>query len=80
MKVKDLIFELEKIDPNLEIYGYSEDESIATSKKPFHFFFVDSVSMNRAILSRSTDGSPQAQFDNGHGSQKLALINMVADF
>ncbi len=80
MKVKDLISELEKIDPNLEIYGYSEDESIATAKKPFRFFFVDSVSINLATLSRDANGSPQAKFDSSPGSQKLALITMVADF
>jgi hypothetical protein len=80
MKVKDLIKELGKIDQNLEIYGYSEDESIATAKKPFRFFVVDSVSINPAILSRDSDGSPQAKFDDGPGSQKLALITMVADF
>lgn len=80
MKVKDLISDLGKIDPNLEIYGYSEDEYIATTKKPFRFFLVDSVSVNHVILSRDADGSPDAKFDSGPGSQKLALITMVADF
>ncbi|MBV6816215.1 hypothetical protein ACE15N_23360 (plasmid) [Xanthomonas campestris pv. passiflorae] len=80
MKVKDLIAQLSKIDQNMEVYGYSEDESIATNERPFRLFFVDDVSVNGAILSRGSDGIPQATFDNGPGSQRLALINMSADF
>jgi hypothetical protein len=80
LKVKDLIAQLSKIDQNLDVYGYSEDESIATHDKPFRFFFIDGVSVNAAILSRGNDGAPQATFDHGPGSQRLALINMSADF
>jgi len=80
LKVKDLISVLSKVDQNLEVYGFSEDESIATDDKPFRFFFVDDVSVNGVILSRGDDGSPQATFDSGPGSQRLVLINMSADF
>jgi hypothetical protein len=80
LKVKDLISQLSKVDQNLEVYGYSEDESIATDDKPFRFFSVDHVSVNGVILSRGKDGSPQATFDSGPGSQRLALINISADF
>lgn len=80
MKVKDLIARLGTIDQNLEVYGYSEDESIATHDKPFRFFFVDDVSVSDAVLSRGRDGSPGAIFDNGPSSQRLALINISSDF
>lgn len=80
MKVKDLIAQLSKIDENLEIYGYSEDESISTHDKPFRLFFIDDVSTNAVILTRGNDGMPQASFSSGPGSQRLALINMSADF
>lgn len=80
MKVKDLIAQLSKIDQNLEVYGYSEDESIATQEKPFRFFAVEDVSVNRAILNRGKYGTPEAVFDSGEGSQNLAFLNMTADF
>lgn len=80
MKVKDLIAQLSEIDQNLEVYGYAEDESISSHDKPFRFFLVDDVSVSNAILSRGSDGSPSAIFDNGAGSQQLALINICSDF
>ena len=80
MKVKDLIVQLGKLDQDLEIYGYSEDESIATDDKLFRLFSVDHVDTRSAILSRAEDRSPQATFDSGPDSQKLALINMSVDF
>ena len=30
MKVRELITQLEKLDPNLEVYCYTEDERFAT--------------------------------------------------
>jgi hypothetical protein len=80
VKVNDLIAQLSKIDQNLEIHDYSEDESIATHEKPFRFFFIDNNSVNWAILSRGDDGMPQSTFDNGPVSQRLALISKIADF
>lgn len=80
MKVRDLIAQLSKIDQDMEVYGYTEDESFATHDKPFRLFFVDDVSVNSAILTRGNDGTPQANFDSGPGSQRLALINMSVDF
>lgn len=75
-----MIAQLSKIDQNLEVYGYSEDESVATNERPFRFLFIDDISVNGVILSRDDDGIPQAIFDNGPGSQRLVLINMSADF
>lgn len=80
MKVKELIAQLGKLDQGLEIYGYCEDESIATEDKPFRFFFVEDVSTTVAILSRAEDRSPQVTFDSGPGSRRYALINVSADF
>lgn len=80
MKVKYLIVELSKIDQNLDVFGYSESNSIATEQKPFRFFLIEDVSVNQAILSRGRDGSPQALFDNGPNSKRFALINMDSDF
>lgn len=80
MKVRDLIEQLGKLDPSLEIYGYCEDASIATDAKPYRFFWVEDVSVSHVVRGRDEDGSPSAKFDFGPGATQLVLVNMTSDF
>lgn len=80
MKVRDLIEQLGKLDPELELYGYCEDASIATEAKPYHLFWVDDVSVSHVVRGRAEDGSPFATFDFGPDAVPLALVNMTSDF
>ncbi|MDH1337413.1 hypothetical protein N5D77_25340 [Comamonas thiooxydans] len=80
MKVRDLIEQLGKLDPSLEVYGYCEDASIATEAKPYRLFWVDGITVDHVVRSRDEDGSPSAKFDFGPDAVQLALINMSSDF
>lgn len=80
MKVKDLITALGKLDPNSDVYGYCEDESLQATEKVFSVFFVDGADEQMAVTERNENGSPTLRFDSGPGSRKLAFVNMTTDF
>ena len=80
MKVKDLIAALSKLDQNLEVYGYTEDESLATDSKPFHIFFVDSVDVSATETFRDENHAPAISFGGSDKSRNIAFINLTTDF
>lgn len=80
MKVKELIAKLEKLEPELELYGYTEDESLEKPNKPFHVFYIDSVDVHVAETFRDENRSPCITFGESKNSRKLAFINVTTDF
>lgn len=80
MKVKDLIAKLEKLEPELEVYAYTEDVSLAKPNTPFHVFDIDSVDVQVAETFRDDNGSPCITFGESKSSRKLAFINVTIDF
>jgi hypothetical protein len=43
-----LITQLEKLDPNLEVYCYTEDERFATADRPFWVLDLQHVQKHKA--------------------------------
>ena len=80
MKVRDLVTALSKLDPNLEIYGYTEDEALATKDRPFHIFFLESTDVNIAELFRDKNHAPAIRFGDGDNARKIAFINLTTNF
>lgn len=80
MKVRDLIEALNKVDADLEIYGYTEDEALVTQQHLFRVFFVDGTDVTSAETSRGDDGEPMLRFGSGEGARKLAFLNLTTDF
>lgn len=80
MRVKDLIEKLENLEPDLEIYGYTEDESLARQNKPFHIFGIDSVDVQVAETFRDENRAPAITFGESENSRKLVFINVTSDF
>ena len=80
MKVKDLIAKLEKLEPELEVYAYTEDESLAKPNKSLHVFDIDNVDVQVAEAFRDEDRSPCITFGESKSSRKLAFINVTTDF
>lgn len=79
MRVKDLIAELSKLDPMLDVICYSEDEAHQIDGKDVQCLDIQSV--NRAIVVRSRDEDfiGRIQFDNEKG-RPIALIQVSGDF
>lgn len=75
MKVKDLIEQLNKLNPDLEVVCYSEDN--AAIQKNQLFFTIDNIAAVKADISRNDNGLPLIRF-HGDGHE-LVLLEMIAD-
>ena len=80
MKVKDLIKELSKLDENLDILCYTEDEELVPSEDLFRILAIDSVDTTVAEKTRLEDGTPSLKFGESELSQKHATINVTSTF
>lgn len=80
MKVKDLIAELSKLDQNLQIYGYTEDYSLANEDHRFHIFDIESVDFSAAEIFRDDNHAPAIRFVQSDKSHNIAFVNLTTDF
>ena len=80
MRVRDLVAALSKLDQNLEVYGYTEDESLATDDHPFHVFFIDGVEVSVAETFRHENHAPGIRFEHTDKARKIAFVNITTDF
>lgn len=82
MKVKDLKAQLDKLDPDLEVLGYSEDQELLRPKHSFRLLDIDEVSVTEATKMRceDRDRTPSLKFGKGPHSQKVVLLGLLADF
>lgn len=81
MKIKDLIAALEQLDPNLSVYGYSDDPELVGENEAYKVFSVDSVDANQVERDRDDlTGMPKLKFSDSKESQKVALLNLSYRF
>jgi hypothetical protein len=82
MKVRELMAKLAGLDPNLEVYCYTEDERFATDDHQFWFLDVHSVDTTRARMERDTNGIPAATFVDleAEDARTFVTINVTSDF
>lgn len=79
MKVKDLIAQLEKLDPNMEIFCYEDGPVPIPASYPGPFEIVD-VSSHPATLSRDSSGRVHVSFDPGAPhARPHAIIGITSD-
>jgi hypothetical protein len=79
MKVKELVEQLKKLDQDLEVLGYTEDEEFIGKKHLFRSFDVTHVEVHDAEMSRNPDGTPGLKLGKHEHSQKIASISMTTD-
>lgn len=80
MKVKDLVAALSKLDQNLEVYGYTEDDSLVTQDRRFHIFFMDGVEVTPAETFRDKNHAPAIRFGQSEQLRNIAFVNLTTDF
>ena len=79
MKVQDLINKLNKLDPNLQIYGICDEENL-DSKIIDMIFDIEKISTNNAVLSRDEKRNPKITWSSEKGSQKIAVLSLTSVF
>jgi hypothetical protein len=80
MKVSELMSKLEKLDPNLEVYCYTEDERFATPDHPFWLLDLHHVETVKASLSRDVNRLPIATFEHSATARTIVTLDATADF
>jgi hypothetical protein len=79
MKIKELIEELQKLDPEKSIYGYCEDEDLKVEGKDVQIFSISKVSEVEAEPSRLDFGKPWLKFGRSVSSEKFVLLEITSD-
>ncbi len=80
MKVRELQEHLSKLDPELDIVCYSEDERLLVEKRGFILFDILAVSTAEAERFRFEDGTPNLKFDRGPASFAMTILEVTSDF
>jgi len=80
MKVRELQEHLSKLDPELEVVCYSEDERLLVEKRGFILFDILAVSTTNAERLRLEDGTPYLKFEQGPDSATITTLEVTADF
>jgi hypothetical protein len=81
MKIKELIEELQKLDPDKSIYGYCEDEELKAEGKDVQLFSISKVSEVEAESSTHVldSGKPCLKFGKSADSSKFILLEITSD-
>ncbi len=80
MKVKDLMDKLRRLDPELDVLCFSEDEALLPPNHMFRLLDIEHVSTIDVEKSRGTDGIPSFKIGRSDKSTPHAIIEVVADF
>ncbi|WP_407412480.1 hypothetical protein [Acinetobacter sp.] len=80
MKVKELIAELQKLNPEHNIYAVCEDQELVGNHKLFEVFMLESVNSAKFIGKRDANDMPVIKFDNGPESTEQVFLNLMYRF
>jgi hypothetical protein len=80
MKVRDLQDKLNKLNPDLEVVCYSEDEILQKEGHVFHLFDIESIGTTFAERVRIGDNTPYLKLGKGPDSEELAILTITLDF
>ena len=80
MKVRELQKQLSKLDPELDVVCYSEDERLLVKGRGFILFDVLAVGTAEAERLRLDDRTPYLKFERGSASATFATLEITSDF
>lgn len=80
MKVRELQEKLSKLDPEMEVVCYSEDEKLLVEDRGFILFDVFAVNTAEAERLRLDDGTPYLKFGKTSSATTIATLEVTADF
>jgi hypothetical protein len=80
MKVRELQEKLGKLDPELEVLCYSEDEKLLVEGRGFILFDVLAVNTAEAERLRLDDGTPYLKFGRSPAATTIVTLEATADF
>lgn len=79
MKVRELQERLSKLDPQLEVVCYSEDEKLLAKGRGFILLDVLAVDTTEAERLRLDDGTPFLTFGKGPAASSVVTLEVTTD-
>ncbi|XEG72298.1 hypothetical protein QA447_30540 [Pseudomonas sp. abacavir_1] len=79
MKVKDLIEQLAKLDPELQLVGYSEDAEVLEKDQLVRLFDVSGVTAENCNLSRDENRKLRIELQGDIPGRSVALLELTTD-
>ncbi|HBO7076144.1 hypothetical protein ACSLV1_26225 [Pseudomonas aeruginosa] len=79
MKVKDLIAQLSKLDPELLLVGYSEDEDVREAGEHIRLFEITGVTAEQCSRSRDESGKARIELTGSGAGHPVALLELTTD-
>ncbi len=79
MKVKDLIDQLSKLDPELLLVGYSEDEDVREVGQLVRLFDRRAVTAEQCNRSRDESGKARIELTGSGAGHPVALLELTTD-
>jgi hypothetical protein len=80
MKVRELREQLSKLDPELAVVCYTEDERFLTEGRGHILFDVVAVTDTEAEHLRLDDGTPYLKFGKSPSALAMATLEVTTDF
>lgn len=80
MKVKELVEQLKRLDPELDVLCCSEDENLLAQEHLFRLLDISGVSTVEGEKTRGDDGVPSMKIGKTPYSQLHAVIDVTLDF
>jgi len=80
MKAKDLITQLNALNPELDVVCYCEDQKIVPPKRGFRLFEITGVNSRDVEKTRGTDGIHSLILGKTPFSSPHVFINITVDF
>lgn len=80
MKVKDLIAELSKLDPELLVVGFSEDSDVLEPCQAVRLFELRSVEACNVEFERDEARKPRIRFSVSGEGRPMALLELTTTF
>jgi len=80
MKVRELQKQLNKLNPELEVVCYSEDEKLLVEDLGFILLDVLGVNITEAERLRLDDGTPYLKFGKGPAASAIATLEVTTVF
>jgi len=80
MKVRELKEKISKLNPEMDIVFYSEDEKLPDKDYGLIFFDLLAVETTEAERIRLNDGTPYLKFGKSSSSTTIATLEVTSNF
>jgi hypothetical protein len=79
MTVRELMAQLERLDPALDVLCYSEDPDLLSQGQGFRIFEINRAEQMEAVPFRLEDGTPYLKLGKDSGSKLHAILTITSD-